>query len=117
MSVVAVAMAVMVVMMIMMVVVIMVVTIAMAVLVRMALMRSSAEETAHFMRSQVGNDVGSGLEAISNTLDIMCLHNTEHHFFVDSERHIYLGAFHNCGPMLITDGMPKLDRDTDNIFR
>ena len=46
----------------------------------------------------------------------MCLHHAQHNLLIYSKRNIYFCAFYNGWPMLVADGVTKLDRTPDYGF-
>lgn len=76
----------------------------------------SAEKTSKLTGREERNNILPFLEIISNLVDVMGLHHRKHHLLVDSQGDIDLGALHHGGPMLVADGVAKLDTDADYIL-
>ncbi len=82
--------------------------------VGMALMSRTSEKTADLMGGKIWYNLHPFLELIRDSLEIVCLHYGKHHLFVDSERHIYLRAFHHGRPVLVSDGMSQFHTPADD---
>jgi hypothetical protein len=81
-----------------------------------ALVACAAEETAYLMRREIGDNLQTLLELVAYAFEMMSLHHGEHNLLVDSERHIYLGALHYGGPVLVADGVTKFHRTTEHCL-
>lgn len=83
-------------------------------LMAVAFMSGTSKEPACLMRSEERYHVKPVLKLESNAWNVVCFKHTEHHLFVDRERHIYFSALHYGGPVLIADGMAKFKGDPDD---
>ena len=85
-------------------------------MVVMTLLLRSAKQPADFVWSHIGDYFTSGAERISDTLQMMCRHHTEHHLLVHRQGDIDMPFFDHCRPMLVTDGMSQLHCTVHNLF-
>ena len=70
-------------------------------------LRGASEKFADFVGREESNDFLSGLKLVSDVLEMMRVHNAQHHFLVHGQGHIHLGAFDDSRPMLVADGVPQ----------
>ena len=89
----------------------------MAMFVAMAFVGCTAEKTAYLVRSEIRDNVSAGLELIGDSVDIVSLHDAEHHFLVNGERNVNSGAFNHSGPVLVAECVTEFNGYADYFFR
>ncbi len=77
--------------------------------------RGSAEEGAYLVRRHIWDYLLTLFKLICDIVDIVSLHNAQHHLSVDGERHIHLSALHHGRPVLVAYGMAEFYGDTDYL--
>lgn len=83
----------------------------------MVIMRCAAKETPYFMGRHIGYHFPAWLEVIAYAFKMMRVHHAEHDLPVNCEGHVDFTALYHSRPMLIANGMTKLEAASDNFFR
>ncbi len=75
-----------------------------------------SEEAANLVRCHIWDHLCALMESVFDIVDVVGLHNAQHHLPVDRQWHVYLSAFHHGGPMLVADSMTEFYRDAYDLF-